>query len=298
MGRKTNTLIKPANYETEYTHEQVLELKKCASDPVYFINNYVKIEHPLLGSIPFNLYPYQKNIIKAYAENRYVVVLSARQTGKSITSGAYLLWYGMFEFNKTILVASNKNSNAMEMVKRIRYAYENLPWWIKPGVKDDMYSKHEIGFDNESRIISTATSETSGRGFAISLLYLDEFAFVNSNIQEEFWTSISPTLATGGACIMTSTPNGDRNVFSQIWRGAKVKGNGFYPVRVHWNEPPGRNEKWKNEEIGRVGERKWRQEYLCIKDDTFVDIQDEFGNIKSIKIKELHEKLVYDKPLI
>ena len=182
----------------------------------------------------------------------------------SIVSGAYLLWFSMFNFDKTVLIASNKNDNAMEMIIRIKFAYENLPSWIKPGVKDDGWNKHEIGFDNNSRIVSTATTAESGRGMSISLLYLDEFAFVPPQIAEEFWTSITPTLSTGGSCIMTSTPNGDVDIFSQVWRGANVGSNGFVPIKVEWDEPPGRDEKFKNEQIGKIGQRKWEQEYLCV----------------------------------
>ena len=263
MARARNPNLKKANAQVEFTYEQIQELKKCSEDPVYFIRKYVKIQHPIRGAIPFALYDYQEEMIRAYKDNRYVVVLSARQTGKSQTSGAFLLWYAIFHFDKTILIASNKNSNAMEMIHRIKFAYENLPHWLKPGIQEDGYNKHAIGFDNGTRIISEATSENSGRGLSISLLYLDEFAFVQPAVQEEFWTSISPTLATGGSCIMTSTPNGDINIFAQVWRGAQVEANGFKHIRVYWDQPPGRDGKFKEEEIGRIGERQWLQEYEC-----------------------------------
>ena len=262
MARR-NPNIKKAGAEAEYTAHRLIELKRCAQDPIYFIKNYVKIQHPVKGSIPFTLFPYQEEMIHAFLDNRYTIILSSRQTGKSTVSAAYLLWYAIFNEDKTILIASNKNDNAMEMIYRIRYAYENLPDWIKPGVLDDGWNKHEVGFDNKSRIKSTATSDDSGRGGSISLLFLDEFAFVAPNIQDEFWTSISPTLSTGGSCIMSSTPNGDTNLFAQLWRRAQVDPTSFFPVRVKWNEPPGRDEKWKKEEISRVGERRWLQEYEC-----------------------------------
>jgi len=264
MARASNKNIKTAHTESEYTHEQIVELKRCADDPVYFIENYIMIQHPTKGSVPFELYDYQRDMVRAYHKERYTVVLSARQTGKSITSAAFLLWYAMFNFDKTVLIAANKNSNAMEMIFRIRFAYENLPHWIKPGVQEDGWNKHNIGFDNGSRIISAATSPDSGRGMSISLLFLDEFAFVQAGIQDEFWTSIAPTLSTGGSCIMTSTPNGDMNIYAQIWRGAQVGANGFHPIHVTWDQPPGRDEKFKEEEIGRIGERRWMQEYECV----------------------------------
>lgn len=270
MARASNERLRTANTRIEYTKEQAIEVLRCSQDPVYFIRNYVMVQHPTKGAMKFNLYPYQVKMIRAYEAGRYTVVLSARQTGKSVTSAAYLLWFAMFHKDKTILIAANKNDNAMEMILRIRYAYEELPFWLKAGVKDDGWNKHEIGFDNGSRIVSTATSENSGRGMSISLLFLDEFAFVKPNIQDEFWTSISPTLSTGGSCIMTSTPNGDLNIYAQTWRAAmngSVDGgpgsNGYRPVYVGWDEPPGRDQKFKDEEISRIGDRRWRQEYEC-----------------------------------
>lgn len=263
MGRKSNPKLKSSGVESEYTGDTLMELKRCMSDPIYCIEKYFVVQHPTKGAVPFILYDYQKKMIQAYEDNRYTIVLSARQTGKSVTSGAYLLWYAMFNFDKTVLIASNKNANAMEMIHRIRFTYENLPHWLKPGVEEDGWNKHNIGFDNGSRIVSTATSDDSGRGMSISLLFLDEFAFVAPGVQDEFWTSISPTLSTGGSCIMTSTPNGDQNIFAQLWRGAQVKANQFYPIRVYWDEPPGRDEAFKEAEIGNVGERRWKQEYEC-----------------------------------
>ncbi len=263
MARAKNNNLKTADTETAYTYAQVKEITRCSNDPVYFIKKYVMIQHPTKGAMRFNLFPYQVKMVESFHRERYTVVLSARQTGKSVTSAAYLLWFAMFNFDKTVLIASNKNANAMEMILRIRYAYEELPFWLKPGVKDDGWNKHEIGFDNGSRIVSTATSDDSGRGMAISLLFLDEFAFVKPTIQDEFWTSISPTLSTGGSCIMTSTPNGDMNIYAQVWRAALAGTNGYKPIHVNWDEPPGRDEKFKQEEIGRIGERRWSQEYEC-----------------------------------
>lgn len=263
MARAKNPLIKKANAPTEYTLEQVQEFEKCAADPVYFIQNFCRIQHPVRGAIPFELYDYQIDMIRSFHEKKSVVVLSARQTGKSTVSSMYLLWFAMFNFDKTVLIASNKNKGAMEMILRIQYAYQFLPDWLKPGIEDDGWNKHSLKFDNKSRIESTATSDDSGRGMSISLLYLDEFAFVKPSIADEFWTSIAPTLATGGDCIMSSTPNGDTNIFAQIWRGAEVDANGFYPVFVPWDAPPGRDEKFKEDEIGRIGERRWLQEYEC-----------------------------------
>ncbi len=271
MAFKKNDNIKVAGQQSELSYSQVEEFLKCGENPLYFINNFCKVVHPKLGPQPFTLRPYQESMINAYWNNRYSIVLSARQTGKSVGAAAYILWYAMFQRHKTILIASNKNKNAMEMIHRIKYMYENVPMWLKPGVMDDGWNKHSISFDNGSRIMSEATSENSGRGGDISLLYLDEFAFVPPHIQTEFWASIEPTLSTGGELIMTSTPNGDQNIYAQLWRGAnipaghgsKLGSNGFFPVRVEWNEAPNRDGKFKEETISRIGERKWMQEYEC-----------------------------------
>lgn len=294
-----NPYLKKANQEHEYTLDHIKELARCQNDPVYFVKTYCQIQHPLHGSVPFELYPYQEEMLRQYKLNKQVVVLSARQTGKSQVSAAYLLWYAMFNDEKTVLIASNKNENAMEMIYRIKFMYEHVPHWLKSGINDDGYNKHAIGFDNGSRIISTATSENSGRGMSISLLFLDEFAFVRDTVQEEFWTSIAPTLATGGSCIITSTPNGDSNLYAKLWRGAqiprdhdsKVGTNGFYPIEVAWNEPPGRDEAFKKAEMAKLGELRWNQEYECFRIDTKVEIQDEFGNEFTLTIGELYDLL-------
>lgn len=256
-----NPYLKDANQVMEYTAEQVLEIQKCMTDPVYFAENYCHIQHPVKGSVPVELYDYQKRMLYAFRDNRNTIVLSARQTGKSTMSCIYLLWYAIFHFEKTILIASNKNDNAMEMIYRIKFVYERLPHWLKPGLAPDGYNKHSLGFDNNSRIHSQATSENTGRGMSISLLFLDEFAFVRETIQTEFWTSIAPTLATGGSCIIASTPNGDANLYAQLWRGAQLKSNGFHAVEVRWDEPPGRDEEFKKKEMAKIGEVRWRQEY-------------------------------------
>jgi hypothetical protein len=197
----------------------------------------------------------------------YIITEGMIETHNSVTSAAFILWYAMFNPESTVLIASNKNDNAKEMIERIQFAYEHLPMWIKPGITDDGWNKHSIKFDNNSRILSTATSESSGRGLSISLLYLDEFAFVKPHIQDGFWTSIMPTLSTGGRCIITSTPNGASNKFAAIWRAATMNeetdGLTFVPIRVRWDEPPGRDEKFKEQQIALLGETLWKQEYEC-----------------------------------
>ena len=165
--------------------------------------NYCYIQHPVQGRMKFSLYPYQVELVDTYHEFRYSVSMLARQTGKSTCAAGYLLWYAMFNPDQTILIAAHKYFAAQEIMQRIRFAYEHIPDFIRAGVTS--YNKGSLEFDNGSRIIAQATTENTGRGLSISLVYLDEFAFVRPNIAREFWTSLSPTLATGGKCIITST---------------------------------------------------------------------------------------------
>jgi len=254
------SLIKRANEQIDFTADQILELRKCSRDPVYFIEKYVKVQHPKKGAIPLKLYDYQKKCIKAFQENRWNILLASRQTGKTTIIAMFLLWFASFQFDKQVLVASNKNGNAMEVMARIKFAYEEMPHWLKPGV--NYYTKHSMEFDNGSKIWSEATTENTGRGKALSLILVDELAYVPSRMQEAMWMSLAPTLSTGGACIVSSTPNGDQELFSQLWREAKLDVNGFFPTEVQWDEYPHEDkEAFKEMMIKKLGETLWRQEY-------------------------------------
>ena len=195
-----------------------------------------------------------------------------RQTGKTTCAAIYLAWYAMFRPDQTILVAAHKYTGAQEIMSRIRFVYETCPDHIRAGVTS--YNKQSIEFENGSRIVAQTTTGNTGRGMVISLLYCDEFAFVQPNIAEEFWTSISPTLATGGRAIITSTPNSDEDTFATIWKQAEDKfdthgneqelgSNGFHSFIAQWQEHPDRDEAWKETEVGRIGEEKFRREYGC-----------------------------------
>ncbi len=259
-----NPNVKRGHTQVELTPEQDLEFAKCANDPIYFIENYIYVRHPVRGQTIFKLYDYQKKLILAYHEHKEVITLFPRQSGKSETSCAYLFWFAIFNEDKTILITSNKHKNAREMVSRIKYMYEHLPDFLKPGVTDDGWNALSLIFETGSRIISDATSETTGRGGSFSILYGDETAFVRPTIQSEFWASVSPTLATGGKMFLTSTPNGDSDLFATLWRGAERGVNGFFPISIKWNEVPGRDASFKTKEIAKNGILKWQQEYECI----------------------------------
>jgi hypothetical protein len=198
------------------------------------------------------------------------------------TAAGYLLWYAMFKPDSTILVAAHKYSGVQEIMQRIRYAYELCPDHIRAGVTS--YNKGSMEFDNGSRIVAQATTENTGRGMSITLLYLDEFAFVRPTIAKEFWTSISPTLSTGGGAIITSTPNSDEDQFALLWKGANKTEdeygnetalgiNGFHAYSADWRRHPDRDQQWADEEMGRIGEERFRREHLncfLIFDETLI----------------------------
>lgn len=256
----SNPRLKKPNSVVEYTAEMIDEIRKCIIDPVYFINNYVYIRHPMKGRVPFKLYDYQVKMVRAYQSNRWCIAKISRQAGKTETSCAYLLWFAIFHAEKNILVAANKLAGAKEIINRIQGIYEELPDWLKPGIDEKEFNKTNLAFENKSKIIAQATSQNTGRGLSISLLYLDELAFVPPHIQKEMWTSIQPVLSTGGSCIVSSTPNGDSDLFAELWRKAEAK-KAWFPISVKWNEVPGRDEKFKAEQIALIGERRWRQEF-------------------------------------
>jgi len=279
-------LVKPANRKESYTEQQILEFARCAdpiTGPEYFMDNYFHIQHPVKGRLLYHAFEYQKKLINTYHNYRFSVSLMPRQTGKTTSAAGYLLWYAMFNPDSTILIAAHKYTGAQEIMTRIRYAYELCPDNIRAGCTS--YNKGSIEFENGSRIVSQTTTETTGRGMSITLLYCDEFAFVRPNIALEFWTSISPTLSTGGKAIITSTPNSDEDQFALIWKGSQKRVdefgnetelgvNGFKGYQASWNEHPDRDEQWKTEEIGRIGEERFRREHGCeflIYDETLIN---------------------------
>lgn len=267
-----NEFIKRAYAESEYTPELIQELIKCQKDPVYFIRNYVWLQHPKKGKILFDLYDYQEELVRTCHLEKRVIALISRQMGKTQTISMYLLWYAMFNRDKTIVIASKNNGHAMEIMDRIRFAYEELPHWLKAGCR--YYNKHNIEFDNGSRIKSEATTDKTGRGLAISKLYLDELAFISHRIQIAMWRSVQPTLSTGGELIITSTPNGDTDLYATLWRGANVnkdtesndhtdKANNFVPLFFPWHLHPDRGESYLQEMQSELGPVGFRQEVLC-----------------------------------
>ena len=259
FGYLGNPQIKRDGVEQQWTQEEVFEYAKCMKDPVYFAKKYIKIISLDEGLIPFNLYPYQERMFEEFNKNRFNIVLACRQSGKSVSSVVYILWYALFNPEKTIAILANKGATAREMLARIQIALENLPFFLQPGCK--IVNKGNLEFSNNSRIIAAATSGSSIRGMSVNLLFLDEFAFVEN--ASEFYTSTYPVVSSGTdtKVIITSTANGVGNVYHKLWEGAVQKTNEYVPYRIDWWDVPGRDEKWKESTIANTSELQFDQEF-------------------------------------
>lgn len=254
-----NPNVKRDGVQQEYTKKELQEYAKCMKDPSYFAKNYCKIIHLDKGLVNFELYPYQQKMFNHFMENRFSIVLACRQSGKSISSVAYLLWYALFSPEKTIAILANKGATAQEMLGRIHLMLENLPFFLQPGCK--ALNKRSIEFSNNSRIVSAATSGSSIRGMSVNLLYLDEFAFVEK--AADFYTSTYPVVSSGKdtQIIITSTANGIGNMYHKLWEGAMQKVNEFIPFRVDWWDVPGRDDEWKAKTISNTSQLQFDQEF-------------------------------------
>ena len=254
-----NINVKRDGVTHNWTNEEIVEYARCMKDPGYFASTYCKIISLDEGLVPFELYPYQEKMFKKFNDNRFNIVLACRQSGKSISSVAYLLWYVLFNPEKTVAILANKGATAGEMLARITLMLENLPFFLQPGCR--ALNKRSIEFSNNSRVVAAATSGSSIRGLSVNLLYLDEFAFVER--AAEFYTSTYPVISSGKdtKVIITSTANGIGNIFEKIWTGAIQGVNEYTPFRVDWWDVPGRDEAWKLQTIANTSQLQFDQEF-------------------------------------
>lgn len=261
-GYLGNVHLKKSSTPIEWTQDLLQEYVRCAKDPVYFAKKYIKIVHVDKGLIPFEMYPYQEEIVDKITNNRRVAVLTARQSGKTTTAVAVILHYILFNEHKTVAILANKGDSAREVLGRIQLAYEALPQWLQQGVEE--WNKGNITLENGCKIYAGTTSSSAIRGKSISFLYLDEVAFIEG--YDEFFASVYPTISSGESTklLMTSTPNG-LNHFWKTCKGAEEGTNGYQFVRVMWYDVPGRDEKWRQETLAALDydEEKFAQEYAC-----------------------------------
>ena len=259
---KGNENLKASQVGLPLQMAHVNELKKCAKDYKYFVRNYIHIMNVDEGLIQFDPYPYQNDIMDLTVNNRFSIVKMARQGGKTTVVAAILTWFALFNTGFKILLLSRKKDQAKDILSRIKTAYENLPKWMQQGV--ETWSKEKIELENGAEIMADGTSPTSGRGGTFNLVYLDEFAFVPYNVQEQFFRSAYPTISSGKTTrvLITSTPNG-MNMFYKIWHDAIKTINTYKFIDVHWSDVPGRDEAWKEDQLRNMTQRQFDIEYEC-----------------------------------
>jgi len=281
-----NPNLKKANVQQEWTKEELLEYSKCAEDPLYFIQNYVKIISLDEGLVPFKMYPFQKEMVGTFHNNRFTICKLPRQSGKSTVMVSYLLHYALFNPSVNIAILANKAATARDLLSRLQLAYEHLPHWLQQGVMS--WNKGSLELENGSKILASSTSASAVRGGSYNIIFLDEFAYVPSNVAEQFFSSVYPTISSGKSTkvMIVSTPHG-MNMFYKIWTEAEEQRNSYIPIEVHWSEVPGRDEKWKKETISNTSEQQFNTEFEC-----------EFlGSIDTLISPSTLRRLTYRKPL-
>ena len=257
-----NPNLKKAGTPIQFTKKQINEWVKCKQDPIYFATHYIKIINLDEGLVPFDMYDFQKKILQDFHENRFNIAKLPRQTGKSTTVVAYLLYYAIFYDSVNIGILANKASTARELLGRLQLAYENLPKWMQHGIL--VWNKGNVELENGSKILAASTSASAVRGMSFNILFLDEFAFVPNHVAEQFFASVYPTITSGKSTkvIIISTPNG-MNHFYKMWEDARNDKNDYITNEVHWSQVPGRDAKWKDETIKNTSKRQFAQEFEC-----------------------------------
>jgi len=269
------------------------DFSNCKNNPVYFIKNHIKVVHPLFGMVPFDLYPFQENLIKEFKDNRFTILRKFRQAGCTTLVAAYCLWCCTFIPHFRIVILSKDDDASVELLSRVKLAYDELPAYLKVGITKD--NEHTLQFANKASIKSKASSKQSGRSIAGSLLILDEAAFIQ-NI-DTIWAAAFPIISTGGSVIALSTVNGIGNWFQKMYTGAKNGENSFHAIDINWKDHPQYNrfndpkyeklyedlakrdppiliDEWESVTRGAISHKEWLQEYECEflgTGDTFVD---------------------------
>ena len=257
-----NPNLKKANVAQEWTQEELIEYQKCMKDPIYFITNYLKIVSLDEGLVPFNMYDFQKEMVGTFHNNRFTICKLPRQSGKSTTIIAYLLHYVLFNASVNVAILANKAATARDLLSRLQLAYEHMPKWLQQGVMS--WNKGSLELENGSKILASSTSASAVRGGSYNIIFLDEFAYVPSNVAEQFFSSVYPTISSGKTTkvMIVSTPHG-MNMFYKLWTDAEEERNEYVPIEVHWSEVPGRDDKWKEQTIKNTSESQFNTEFEC-----------------------------------
>ena len=257
-----NPNLKKANVSQDWTEEEIKEYGRCMKDPIYFIKKYIMIVSLDEGLVPFEMYDFQKEMVGTFHNNRFTICKLPRQSGKSTTIIAYLLHYVLFNASVNVAILANKAATARDLLGRLQLAYEHLPKWLQQGVMS--WNKGSLELENGSKILASSTSASAVRGGSYNIIFLDEFAYVPSNVAEQFFSSVYPTISSGKTTkvMIVSTPHG-MNMFYKLWVDAEEQRNSYIPIEVHWSEVPGRDEEWKAETIKNTSEQQFNTEFEC-----------------------------------
>ena len=257
-----NPNLKKANVAQEWTEEEIKEYAKCMKDPIYFIQEYIRIVSLDEGLVSFKMYDFQKEMVGTFHNNRFTICKLPRQSGKSTTIIAYLLHYVLFNPTVNVAILANKAATARDLLGRLQLAYEHLPKWLQQGVMS--WNKGSLELENGSKILASSTSASAVRGGSYNIIFLDEFAYVPANVAEQFFSSVYPTISSGktSKVMIVSTPHG-MNMFYKMWTDAENGRNSYNPIEVHWSEVPGRDEEWKAETIKNTSEQQFNTEFEC-----------------------------------
>ena len=283
---KSNPLLKQRGVQIDFTKEQVEEIIKCSRSPEYFLEKYIKVISLDDGLVPFIPYPFQRKLVESFHNNRFTICKLPRQSGKSVTVTAYLIHQAIFRDNINIAILANKRETSYELMAKLQTSYENLPKWLQQGIL--AWNKGSVELENGSRITASSTSSSAVRGFSYNIVMLDEFAFVPTNIADEFFSSVYPTISSGKSTkvIIVSTPNG-LNHFYKLWNDADKGRNSYNNIEAHWSEVPGRDARWKEETIANTSEQQFQQEFEC----------DFLGSAGSLISASKLKALVFEDPI-
>lgn len=281
-----NPNLKKANTQQEFSEEDIVEFVRCKDDPVYFTEKYIKIVNVDEGLVGFDMYKFQKKLIRNFHKHRFNICKMPRQTGKSTTVVSYLLHYAIFNDNVNIGILANKAATARDLLGRLQLAYENLPSWMQQGIV--AWNKGSMELENGSKIIAASTSASAVRGMSFNIIFLDEFAFVQNHLADDFFASVYPTISSGKSTkvIIVSTPHG-MNHFYRMWHDAERGQNEYTPTEVHWSEVPGRDAKWKEQTIRNTSKQQFAIEFEC-----------EFlGSVDTLISAAKLKAMVYEQPV-
>ena len=288
-----NPLLKRSGVKHNYTREEVEEYRKCKRSVKYFTEKHFKIVHVDKGLITYKPRNYQRKMLRMIHKNRFNIIMACRQSGKTTSMTAYLLWYILFNSDKIVGILANKGATAREILGRIQLAYQHLPGFLQQGVED--FNKGYIHLENGSKVYAESTASDSIRGYSFSFIYIDECAHIPKHVWDEFYNSVYPTITSGKETkmVLVSTPKG-LNHFYKFWVDSKEKRNSFKNFSVIWDDVPGRDKKWKEETIANTSEAQFAQEQSCLDYNTLVTVKDkESQEIYTLPIGELYEWLNY-----